>query len=50
MAYKCIKEHTGVREYTYRRNMDKLGLIKQLICVWKEIAFLSTFKVALVLV
>jgi hypothetical protein len=30
--------------------MDRLGLIKQLICIWKEIAFLSTFKVALVLV
>jgi len=47
MAYKCIKEHTGVREYIYGRNMDGLGLIRQLICVWKEMAFLSTFKVAL---
>jgi hypothetical protein len=33
-----------------RRNMDGLGLIRQPICIWEEIAFLSTFKVALVLV
>jgi len=50
MAYRCIKEHMGVREYTYGRNMDGLSLIRQLTCVWKEMAFLSTFKVALVLV
>ena len=30
--------------------MDRLSLIKQLICVREEIAFSSTFKVALVLV
>jgi hypothetical protein len=31
-------------------NMGGLGLIRQLVCVWKKMAFLSTFKVALVLV
>jgi hypothetical protein len=32
------------------RNIDKLGLIRQPVYIWKEMAFLSTFKVALVLV
>jgi len=30
--------------------MDGLSLIRQPVCVWKGIAFLSTFKMALVLV
>ena len=45
-AYGCIEEHMG----GIWQNVGGLGLIRQLVCVWKEMAFLSTFKVAPVLV
>ena len=32
-AYKCIKGYISIREHIYGRNMDKLGLIKQLISI-----------------
>ena len=33
-----------------RENAGRLGLIRQLVCVWEEIAFLTTFRVVPVLV